>query len=52
MAVALEIGIGYLLLEFLAHAFVVLRTLNTAGAVSARALQAFLNGGNYFFVGV
>ena len=43
MAVALEIGIRDLLTEFLANAFVLLGARQTAGAVSAGALESVLD---------
>jgi hypothetical protein len=43
MAIALKIGICDLLTEFLADAFIVLRFLQTAGAVAALSLEAFLD---------
>ena len=39
MAVALEVGIGDLILELLAHALVLLRPCQPARAVAAGALQ-------------
>ena len=50
MAVALEIGVSDLLPEFLAHAFVFLGALQTAGAVSTGPFQTLLNGGNDFLI--
>lgn len=43
MAVALKILILYLVAEFLAHTFIVLCALKSAGAVAARANESFLN---------
>ena len=43
MAIALEVGVGYLLLEFAAHTLEVLGALGSAGAVSSRALEPLLN---------
>ena len=43
MTVALEIGIGDLIAEFLAHTFVVLGLFEAAGTVAAARLQAFLD---------
>ena len=40
MTKALEIRVLYLLTEFPAHTSVVLRPLQTAGAIASRALQA------------
>ena len=42
VAIALEIGVGYLLAEFLADAFIFLGPLKTAGAMAARPLKTFL----------
>ena len=50
MAVTFKIRICDLLPEFLADALILFRTLKSAGAVTAGALQAFLDGGNHFFV--
>ena len=50
MAVALEIGVGNLVAEFLTHALVLLRPLQAAGAVSAGALQALPDSGNNLFI--
>ena len=52
MAVALEIGVLDLRLEFLAHALVFLGALETAGAVTALALKALLHRPNDLLVGV
>ena len=52
MTKALKIGIGNLLLEFLAHALVFLCTLNSARAVTACPLQALFNCLYCFFVGI
>ena len=52
MTKAFKIGIGNLLLEFLAHTLVFLCTLNTARAVTACPLQALFNCFYYFFVGI
>lgn len=52
MTKALKIGIGNLLLEFLAHTLVFLCTLNSARAVAACPLQALFNCFYYFFVGI
>lgn len=52
MTIALKIGIGNLLLEFLAHTLVFLCTLNSARAVTACPLQALFNCFYCFFVGI
>lgn len=52
MTKALKIGIGNLLLEFLAHTLVFLCTLNSARAVTACPLQALFNCLYCFFVGI
>ena len=52
MTKALKIGIGNLLLEFLAHTLVFLCTLNSARAVTACPLQALFNCFYCFFVGI
>lgn len=52
MTKAFKIGIGNLLLEFLAHTLVFLCTLNSARAVTACPLQALFNCFYYFFVGI
>ena len=43
MAIALEALVCYLLLELLAHALEIIGALKTAGAISARPLQALLD---------
>ena len=43
MTITLEIGIRDLLTEFLADAFIVLRFLQTAGAIAALSLEPFLD---------
>jgi hypothetical protein len=43
MAIALKIGIRDLLAEFLTDAFIVLRFLQTAGAVATLSFEAFLD---------
>ena len=48
VAVALEFGIGDLLAEFLAHALVVLRFLQTARTVAARTLESLFDGPDDF----
>ena len=50
MTVALEIGVRDLLPEFLADALVFLGPRQTAGAVTAGALEAFLDRLYHFFV--
>ena len=52
MTKALKIGIGNLLLEFLAHTLVFFCTLNSARAVTACPLQALFNCFYCFFVGI
>ena len=52
MTKAFKIGIGNLLLEFLAHTLVFLCTLNSARAVTACPLQALFNCLYCFFVGI
>lgn len=52
MTKAFKIGIGNLLLEFLAHTLVFLCTLNSARAVTACPLQALFTCFYYFFVGI
>ena len=50
MAIALVIGIGDLLPEFLADALILLAALQTARAITAGTLQAFLDRGHHFLV--
>ena len=50
MAITREIGISHLLPEFLTDALVFLGALQTAGAVAAGALQAFLDHLDHFLV--
>ena len=50
MAITLEIGVGHLLPEFLADALVFLGPFQTAGAVTAGALQTFLDHLDHFLV--
>ena len=50
MAITLEIGVCDLLPEFLADALVFLATLQTAGAVTAGALQALFDHLNHFLI--
>ena len=52
MAVALEIGIGDLILEFLTHTFVFFRALHAAGAVFAGALESFPDGVDNLLIGI
>lgn len=48
MAKALIVWVCYLLTEFLAHTLIVLRFFYPAGAITARFLQALLDGFNDF----
>ena len=50
MAIALEIRVGDLLPEFLAHAFGVLRPLQAAGTVAAGAFQPLPDGCYNLFI--
>ena len=50
MAISLEIGVSHLFPEFLANALVFLGSLQTAGAVTTGALQAFLDHLDHFLV--
>ena len=50
MAEALEIRIGDLFPEFLAHTFGIFRSLEAAGAISAGHFQAFPNRFDNFLV--
>ena len=50
MAITLIVGIGNLLPEFLADAFVFFRSLQTAGTVATGALQTFFDHLDHFFV--
>jgi hypothetical protein len=50
VAEALKMGVTDLLLELLAHAFCVLRPLQTAGAIAAGSLKPFPNGGDDLFI--
>ena len=50
MAKTFEIGVSYLLPEFLANALVFLGSLQTAGAVATGALQTFLDHLDHFLV--
>lgn len=52
MAKALEIGVGDLLAELLAHALVIFGALSAARAIPARFFQSFADGSHYFFVGI
>ena len=50
VTVALKIGVGDLLTELLADAFIVLGALHSAGTVAALGLEAVLYHFYYFFV--
>ena len=50
VAIALEIGVCYLLPEFLANTFVFLSPFQATGAVAAGALQTFLDHLDHFLV--
>ena len=50
MAIALEIGIGDLLPELLADTLILLRPLQTAGAVAAGTLQTILDDLDHFLI--
>ena len=50
MAEALKMGVTDLLLELFAHAFCVLRPLQTAGAIAAGSFESFPNGGDDLFI--
>ena len=50
MAVALKVGVGDLLAEFLAHALVFLRPLKPSFAVAAGALEPLLDAGDDLLV--
>ena len=52
MAVALEIRVGDLVLKLLTHAPGSLRALQTAGAVSAGALESFPDGVDNLLIGI
>ena len=52
VAVSLEVGVGDLRLELLAHALVFLFYLASAGAVASRALKSFFNDLDDLLVGV
>jgi hypothetical protein len=52
VAVALEIGIGDLILELLTHTLGSLRALQSAGAVPAGALESFPDGIDNFLIGI
>ena len=52
MAVALEIGIGDLILELLTHTLGSLRALQSAGAVPAGALESFPDGIDNLLIGI
>ena len=50
VAIALEIGVCYLLAEFFANTFVFLSPFQATGAVAAGALQTFLDHLDHFLV--
>ena len=50
VAIALKVGVGYLLAELAADAFIVLSALEAAGAISALSLKPLLDGFYHFFV--
>ena len=50
VAVALKVGVGNLIPELLAHAFVVLDYLGAAGTVAPLFLKTFLDYADYFLV--
>ena len=50
MAIALELGVCHLHLEFIANALGSFGLLKAAGAVTAGALETFLHGLHYLFV--
>lgn len=50
MAIAFEIGVGYLLPELFTHTLVIFRTLAAAGAISPGPFQPFADGFYYLFV--
>ena len=50
MAIALVAGVGNLLPELFADAFVVFTAFQPAGAVAAGTLQALPDGGNHFLI--
>ena len=52
MAVALEIGIGDLILELLTHTLGSLRALQSAGTVPAGALESFPDGIDNLLIGI
>ena len=52
MAIALVVLVGYLLTELLAHTFVVLATLKSAGTVAALGFEAFLDRFDDLFIGI
>ena len=43
MAITFKVGIRDLLTELLAHTFVILRFLQTAGAIAALSFESFLD---------
>ena len=52
MAVALEIRVGDLILEFLTHTFGCLCAFSAAGTVSAGALESFPDGIDNLLIGI
>ena len=52
MAVALVIRVGDLILELLTHTFGCLRALQSAGTVSAGALESFSDGIDDLLIGI
>ena len=52
MAIALEVGVSYLLTEFLANALVFLGPFKTAGTIAARSFKTFLHAIHYFTIRV
>ena len=50
MAETLEVGVCYLVSEFLTDTLILFRLFKTAGAVSASFLKSLLYGLDYFFI--
>ena len=50
MTIPLEFRIGNLLTELFANAFIVLRSLQTAGAITAGSLQSLFDGLHHFLI--
>ena len=50
MAETLELGVCYLVSEFLTDALVFLRPFETAGAIAASLLESLLYGSDYIFI--